>query len=92
MIAQSGQSILDVCLQEYGTLEQLNKLLKDNGLNFNSKLTEGQDIVIDNANVGDEDIKNMKQLQGITFNNGQDAMMPPNIAGDYNADYNNDYY
>lgn len=92
MIVKNGQSILDVCLQEFGTLERLYKLLVDNNLTANSKLISGQSLIINKIGIGDENIKNFVVLKNISYNNDQGEKVPPLLAGDFNIDFNNDYY
>jgi len=87
---QDGQNIFDVCLQEFGTLEELSKFLEDNDLTLNTKLTAGRELIVNKANVGDENVKDFVVLKDITFNNDQGFGQPPLLAGDYNDDYSND--
>jgi len=86
-----GQNIWDITLQEFGDLEKVMTLLTDNDLNFNFKLKSNQNITINNSNVGNDNIKNFYKFSGLKLSNDQTEAMPPNIAGDYNDDYNNDY-
>ena len=86
-----GQNIWDITLQEFGDLEKVMTLLTDNDLNFNFKLKSNQDITINNSNIGNDNIKNFYKFSGLKLSNDQTEAMPPNIAGDYNDDYNNDY-
>lgn len=91
-IVQEGQNIFDIVIQEFGTLEQLFTLLIDNDLPVNAKLISGQELFVNKINLGDENIKNFVVLQNITMNNNQGEKAPPLLGGDYNDDYNNDYY
>ena len=61
-------------------------------MNFNSVINPGQEITINNSNVGDDEIKNFVTLNNYKFANNQTQMLPPLTAGDYNNDYNNDYF
>lgn len=90
-VVLSGQSIWDIALQEFGDLEYTFNIVDDNSLNFNSKLQSGQNITINNSNLGNNDIKNFYKFSGKLLNNAQSEAMPPNVGGDYNNDYNNDY-
>ena len=99
MIVKDGQNILDVCLQAFGSLEQLFILLNDNDLVVNNILRSGQDLTINNENIGDELIKNFVSLNNIVYNNSQNtdadgnsSFLPPVIGGDYNEDYSQDYF
>lgn len=60
--AAYGQSIEDICLQEYGSLEGLSLLLADNELGMDSLLYAGQPIVIqDDANAVSDSAKAVRQ-------------------------------
>jgi len=87
----SGQSIWDIALEQFGDIEYSVDLINDNNLNFNSKLQSSQEITINNSNSGNNDIKNFYKFKGLKLNNDQTEAMPPNIGGDYNNDYKNDY-
>ena len=87
-----GQNIFDIQTQEFGSLEDLFVLLNDNDLSINAKLISGQELTINKDNVGDEDVKKFVVLKNITMNNFQGQKVPPLLAGDYNSDYNNDYF
>jgi len=86
-----GQNIFDICVQEFGNLEELFVLLLDNNISANEKLISGQELVINKTGVGNENVKDFVVLGKITMNNAQGLKVPPLLAGDYNGDYNNDY-
>lgn len=92
MIAEKEQNIFDVALSQFGTLDNVITLISDNNLTFNSKLNSGQELVINNSGVGNEKIKKNVTLQNVRYNNNQGASVPPLESGDYNSDYNNDYF
>lgn len=53
--AIAGQSIYDVCLQTYGSLDYLYKLLQDNGINgLNEDVSSGQPFIWDDSLVVDQ--------------------------------------
>ena len=55
---QEGQSVFDVILQEFGTLENIGDFLTDNPtLTVNDELESGDEVEINSDNLGDEDIK-----------------------------------
>lgn len=87
-----GQSIFDIGVQEFGTLEDLFILVNDNNLSVNTKLISGQQLTVNKVNIGDENVKDFVVLGNITMNNAQGEKVPPLLAGDYNGDYNGDYY
>ena len=71
MIAKDGQNILDVCLQAFGSLEQLFILLNDNDIVVNNILRSGQDLTINNVYIVDELLKIFVSLNNIVYNNSQ---------------------
>ena len=91
MIIQEGQNIFDVTTQKFGTLENLFDFLSDNDLFLNTKLKSGQEILINNSNKGDENVKSFVSLNALIFNNNQGRSLPPVFGGDYNNDYNSYY-
>lgn len=87
-----GQNIFDICVQEFGTLEELFVLLIDNDLSVNTKLISGQQLTVNKVNIGNENVKDFVVLGDITMNNAQGLKLPPLLSGDYNLDYNGDYF
>jgi len=87
MIVKEGQSIYDVCLQEFGTLENMSDLILENELNFNSKLKSGQQINVDNIDKGSSDIKSFTKTENIVYNNAQVEQLPPLAGGAYDGSY-----
>lgn len=64
-IAVSGQSIYDVCLNCYGTLNQLKKLLKDNSIpSVNDPVYNGQKFSYDDSLVVDQGINLKFNISG----------------------------
>ena len=86
-----GQNIFDITTQNFGSLEDLFVFLVDNNLAINDRLISGQDLVINNVGVGNEDIKKFVNLRDITMNNFQGQKVPPLLGGDWNNDWNNDF-
>lgn len=91
--AQEGQSIFDICLQEFGSLEPLiARLLADNDeLTVTGKITTGRELVINKTGVGDQDVRNFVVLQGITMSNDQGTGQPAETDGDFSNDFSNDF-
>ena len=87
-----GQSIFDIGVQEFGTLEDLFILVNDNNLSVNTKLISGQQLTVNKVNIGDENVKDFVVLGNITMNNAQGEKVPPLLSGDYNLDFNGDYF
>ena len=91
-IVQDNQSVFDIAAQEFGTLEELFVLLNDNNLPVNARLISGQELIVNKTDVGNEDVKNFVVLKNITMNNEQGQKVPPLLGGDWNNDFNNDWY
>ena len=70
IIVRSNQDIYDICVQEYGTLEFLGKLIDDNNLNFSALIEQGQELLIDNATNGNADVKDFFELKDKKSQNG----------------------
>lgn len=57
-IVQEGQSLYDVALQKYGTLDELFTIFVDNPtIDINTDLQALTELLIDDTIVGDEEIK-----------------------------------
>ena len=77
---QEGQSLYDVVLQEYGTLDNLFSIFVDNtSLTINDDLTALQEVKIDTAIVGNTDIKGQYVRRSHITNNA-DADFTPVIT------------
>ncbi len=87
-----GQNLFDITTQEFGTLEELFVLINDNNLSVNTKLISGQQLTVNKVNIGNENVKDFVVLGNITMNNAQGLKIPPLLSGDYNLDYNGDYF
>ena len=87
MIAKHGQNIIDVAVQNFGTIENIFDMLQDNNLSLNSELKSGQFILAKTEGKGDNSVKNYVLLKNYSFNNAQFKV----ATGDYNTDFNNDY-
>jgi len=76
IIVKEGQTILDVALQEYGSIESLQDFLTDNGLDWNSDLREGQEVEINTAGRGNAMIREYFVANSISLNNGEEYIGP----------------
>jgi len=92
MTAENNQNIFDLVLQEFGSLDHVFTMINDNDLTFNSKLKSGQKLNINNTGLGDNSVKNFVTLQKVKYNNDQGIFVPPLVAGDFNSDFNQDFY
>ena len=75
IVVRSNQDIYDICLQVYGTLELLGKLIKDNNLPFSGEISQGDILLIDSDVIGNNDVMDFFELgkkhpqNGYTFKN-----------------------
>lgn len=66
--AVSGQSLLDVCLNCYGSLDYLGKLITDNNIaNLDTPVVTGMVFDYDNSLVVDQNIQRVTTLSGKIF-------------------------
>ena len=75
--AIAGQSIYDVCLQTYGTLDFFYKLLQDsNVLNADAAVVSGQKFLWDDTLVQNQQVNNAFAASGIYYSTdiGQPAL------------------
>ena len=63
VIVRADQDIYDICIQEFGSLEQQQLIINDNNLNFNGDIVQGQELIINNIDVGNEDVKDFYELR-----------------------------
>ena len=66
---KEGQSIFDITLQYFGTLEKIFDLLDSNNLNINSYLNSSQKLNISNFRKGNEEIKDYIKAGNYSINN-----------------------
>ena len=63
-----GQSIFNVCLQTYGTLNYIFKLISDNNLgNINAVVNPGQIIIFDPSLIKDVSLYNQNLMKKINY-------------------------
>ncbi len=66
--AQAGQSIWDVCLNTYATLDLIVKLMQDNGfLNIDTAPYSGQVFAFDETLVADQNITAIATQNGTPY-------------------------
>lgn len=88
---KEGQSILDIVVQQFGSLDNLADFIDDNpDLDFNSNLDNGQLVQINADGLGDENVKGF-YVRSSRDSNNADPPEDTAFGGDYNNDYNNDY-
>jgi len=89
--AANGQSLLDVCLNTYGTTNLLYKLLQDNAIpNLDYTPVTGQPFLYDDNLVIDQAIN---QYTSRTNTYYATDINPTSHAtqGDFSSDFNNDF-
>ena len=87
---QQNQNLFDVALQEYGGIEYVHQILRDNTtLTLNSNVAAGNVIYIDETIKGEPTVKAFFQELK------KQGKYPVNYSdfdgGSYNLDYNNDF-
>lgn len=85
----SGQNLFDIAIQEYGSVEALVKIANDNGLRADDDLTEGQQLIIDDAALVNQQIVNYFKNNGHDLNTGDfvDLVIGENEYFDYDFDF-----
>ena len=90
MTVKENQNIIDVCLQNYGSLESLFDLANDNSLSLNADLVVGQELTIDDALVLEE-----KAEEIVAFYSQNRTVVVTGFgeipSGSFNDDFNNDF-
>lgn len=61
----SGQCLLDIAIQVYGSVDAVERLAEDNGLSVDARLDNGAELVIDPALVTDERIRRLFKSKGL---------------------------
>ena len=68
MIVLEGQTIADIAIQEYGSVEFIAKICQDNDVGINEDLA-GMDLVINSTGLGNQKVKDFILLNKIKPNN-----------------------
>lgn len=73
--AISGQSLFDVCLNTYGSIDYLYKLIQDNGiLNANTAVLSGQQFTWDDSLVINQQVNQAYAASGIYYSTDVSAL------------------
>jgi hypothetical protein len=87
---QAGQSLYDIVLQYYGSLDFYLTMVQENNLDIDSTLTVGQKLTVSNELIGDARIKDKyNKIKFIPVNSSEEDLRQ--LDGDYNGDFNDDY-
>lgn len=70
VVVANGQSLADLSMQEYGSLEGLLSLVKLNGLSFTADPTSGATIAIDLLNIADVSARKYYKDRAMVVNTG----------------------
>ena len=70
IIVQEGQSIFDLVIQHYGSLDFLVQFCFDNKIGIDTDLTAGQVVVVDET-IGVKSVKEFFKLNALSANNRQ---------------------
>ena len=91
-VATDGQSLLDVCLNVYASLDYLVKLMLDNGVdNVNADVISGQVFEYDDTVSADQSISMQNQQQQIIYATKQKVDYRIGNRGDFNDDFSSDF-
>lgn len=90
-IVSTGQDLMDVTLQRYGSLDYFFNLFQDNSnLQINTDLASKDEITFFNTDKGIVNVRDKFEKDNfIVCNSDEDTLGAP--IGDWNDDYNNDY-
>lgn len=87
---QINQSLYDVALQHYGTLEGLTHLVNDNQIDWDANLSPGQLLIV--RQPADSEAKIVAYLKARNIEPATATIQPAtNTPGDFNNDFNNDF-
>lgn len=70
-VVNKRQSLIDICLEVYGTTQQLFTLAKDNSLNIDSDVSPG-DVLTFDVSLGNLEIVEKIEAQGLKMVNDGD--------------------
>lgn len=88
--ARPGQSIYDICLQTYGTLDLLIKLCIDNDISgVEDEFTIGKIFTFDSSLIFNLATYKKNNNQSIYY--ATKITLPVFLNGDFNDDFNNDF-
>jgi hypothetical protein len=86
---KEGQDIFDVCLQFYGNIEAgLFELVKANNLTIDSTNLQNRELTLNNNGNGDKKVISFFSNNNFTPTN----VSFDSVIGDFNSDFNNDFY
>ena len=72
-LSRYGQSIFDITAENFGSLDNLSDVIKDNRVPLTARILPNTPFLINSENLGDADIKKAIISQGLSFNNKYEA-------------------
>ena len=70
VVVQENQTIYDIALQEYGSVEGIFQIMEDNEVDLETNVTVDQEILIDQDQVIDQSVVDYYAKEGILVANG----------------------
>jgi hypothetical protein len=89
ILVYEGQNLVDIAIQEYGSLEGVWQLLIDNSFlqTIDYHLKAGQVLKIDDSKKIRGDIVEYFDKRGIKINTGEDFLFFAEFSDDFNEDF-----
>ena len=86
-VSKPGQSLNDICVQIYGSLDFLFKLMQDNKIKVvDSVIESGTIFIFDSSLITRPSLFNSNKTNNIIY-----ATIAPRIEGDFNDDFSDDF-
>ncbi|MBL7954442.1 MAG: hypothetical protein JNJ91_05350 [Flavobacteriales bacterium] len=96
VIVQPGQSLEDIALQEYGSIDGVREVVMDNEDvfvdGFNTRLLPGTTLVVRDVPLNRVVYSTMRKLRIVPATLGDNGPDPLGTQGDYNGDFNGDHF
>lgn len=74
---QIGQTLLDIALQTYGTVESVIDVMQDNGITDITEVVEGRELLIDSSKIQNAEVVAYYSRNDIEPNTGDNLFIPP---------------
>lgn len=89
IVVYEGQNLVDIAIQEYGSLEGVWQLLMDNPFmrSIDYILQAGDKLKIDTTKIIRKDITDYLAKRKININTGEDFLFFAEFSDDFNEDY-----
>ena len=91
IIVCEGQNILDICIQEYGSVEALVQLAIDNDLRIDADLTAGQELVINSDHILNTRLVDFFIKEGEKINTGSYEDVTDDEGGIFDNTFDNTF-